>query len=125
MLDPTKFEFQDSRWKDIYLHLKEAGFNVYGPAQYEGECTEPYIVVKNDGGYKHLNYSSMREQYSIHIVVPKKRYSELEPLVMAVKKSMKELYPMIMDYGQMQPSFYDDVLKAHIQAIEYENYKKL
>lgn len=124
-INPELFQYQDSRWKDIYLCLKEHGFDVYSPGQKEGECTEPYVVVKNDGGYKHITYSSLREQYAIYIFVPKMRYSLLEPMVMAVREAMKDLYPMLIDYGQMQPSYYDDQVKAHSQIIEYENYKKL
>ena len=38
---------------------------------------------------------------------------------------MKELYPMIQPYGQQLPSYFDDDVKAHYIAIEYENYKKV
>lgn len=123
-INPENFEYQDSRWKDIYVCLKKHGFDVYSPGQKEGECTKPYIVVKNDGGYNHINVSSFREQYSIIVCVPQKEYSKLEPLVTLVREAMKELYPMIKSYGQLQPSFYDDILKLHQQAIEYECYKK-
>lgn len=124
-IDPQTFEYQDTRWMDIYKCLQRHGFDVYSPAQKEGECTKPYVVVKNDGGYKHLTKSSFRQQYSIIVCVPKKEYSKLDSMVMAVKQSMKDLYPMMRDYGQIQPSAYDDVLKAHQQAIEYECYIKL
>ena len=57
-IDPQTFEYEDTRWMDIYKCLQRHGFDVYSPAQKEGECTKPYVVVKNDGGYKHLNVSS-------------------------------------------------------------------
>lgn len=123
-INPETFDYKESRWMDIYTCLKNHGFDVYSPGQKEGECTEPYVVVKNDGGYNHLNVSSFREQYSVIVCVPKREYSKLEPMVMAVKKAMKDLYPMIRSYGQMMPSFYDDILKLHNQSIEYECYKK-
>lgn len=123
-INPETFNYKESRWMDIYTCLKNHGFDVYSPGQKEGECTEPYIVVKNDGGYNHLIISTFREQYSIIVCVPKKQYSKLEPLVKQVREAMKELYPMLRFYGQIQPSVYDDVLKLHQQSIEYECYKK-
>ena len=124
-IDTDTFQYQQSRWQDIYLCLKNHGVDVYSPGQKEGECTSPYVVVKNDGGYKHLTYSSVKEQYAISVFVPRDQYSKLEVEIMKVKKAMKDLYPMLNDMGEMQPSQYDDTVKGHYQTIEYENYKKL
>ena len=118
---PSEFKYSESRAQDIYKHLKNKGFDVYWPAQKLGECSSKYLVIKNDGSYKHVNYSTDRDMYSIQCYVPKLAYSELEPLVQSVKRAMKELYPMIMPYGSQQPSFYDDAIKAHYIVIEYEN----
>lgn len=127
MINPNEYEFQESRWQDIYIHLKNKGWDVYAPAQKIGECEKPYLVVKNDGGYKHMVYSSLREMYAILVYVPKLQYSQLEVLTIRLRRDMKELEPMILPYdgGQTQPSYYDDAVKAHYQAIEYENYKKM
>lgn len=121
---PKEFKARDSRWQDIYVHLKNEGFEVYAPAQKTGECTSPYLVIKNDGSYNHVNFSTDRDMYAIYCYVPKTRYSELEPLVQSVKEAMKGLYPMIQQYGQQLPSYYDEAVKGHYIAIEYENYKK-
>lgn len=125
MIDTNTFEYLDSRAQDIYKHLENNGFDVYWPGQKVGECTSPYVVVKNDGGYRHVNFSSNRDMYSVQCYVPKLQYSKLEPMIVKVKQVMKELYPMIIDYGQQTPSFYDDTCKAHYVSIEFENYKKL
>ena len=45
-----------SRIQDIYLHLKEQGFEVYFPAQKVGECLSPYVVVKDATTSKYLEY---------------------------------------------------------------------
>ena len=37
MID-SKFEYAESRWQDIYLHLKKVGFDVYSPGIKTGEC---------------------------------------------------------------------------------------
>lgn len=125
-IKPEEFEYQDSRWQDLYTHLKNKGYKVYGPATHQEECKEPYLVVKNDGANKHTRFSSNREQYTIYIMVPRTQYSKLEPLVQSVKKDMKELYPMFLPYDNLSlPSFYDDTIKAHYYTLEYENYKKI
>ena len=54
----ANFEYADSRWQDIYLHLKKSGFDVYSPGVKTGDCTKEYIVVKNDGSSKLPNFRS-------------------------------------------------------------------
>ena len=38
---------EQTRIQDIYMYLKEQGFKVYFPTQKQGECTFPYVVVKD------------------------------------------------------------------------------
>lgn len=124
MID-AEFEYKDSRWQDIFTHLKKAGFDVYSPGMKIGECTSEYLVVKNDGSSKHISFSTDVDLYAVMCYVPKGKYSSLEPLVQRVKNSMKGLEPMIKPYGSQTPSYYDDSYKAHMVSIEYKNYKKL
>lgn len=115
----------ESRWQDIHLHLKKAGFDVYSPGIKAGDCTKAYIVLKNDGSTKHISFSTDVDLYSILCYVPKNKYSELEVMVQEVKRTMKELQPMILPYGSQTPSYYDDSYKAHMISIQYKNYKKI
>ena len=124
MID-AEFEYKDSRWQDIFTHLKKAGFDVYSPGMKIGECTSEYLVVKNDGSSKHISFSTDVDLYAVMCYVPKEKYSSLEPLVQRVKSFMKWLEPMIKPYGSQTPSYYDDSVKAHMISIEYKNYKKL
>lgn len=125
MIDVNTFEYKDSRWQDIFMHLKKAGFDVYSPGTKTGECTSEYLVVKNDGSSRHAVFSTDIDLYAVMCYVPKEKYSTLEPLVQRVKNSMKGLEPMIKPYGSQTPSYYDDSYKAHMISIEYKNYKKL
>lgn len=125
MIDANTFEYKESRWQDIFLHLKNQGFDVFSPGMKTGECTSEYLVVKNDGSSKHTSFSTDVDLYAVMCYVPKTKYSILETLVQRVKSSMKELEPMILPYGSQTPSYYDDSLKAHMVSIEYKNYKKL
>lgn len=124
MID-ANFQFAESRWQDIFLHLKKAGFDVYSPGIKVGECTKEYIVVKNDGSSKLPTVSSDSDMYAVMCYVPKENYSRLEPMVQEVKRAMKGLEPMILPYGSQTPSYYDDSYKAHMISIEYKNYKKI
>ena len=124
MID-ADFQYADSRWQDIFLHLEEVGFEVYSPGVKVGDCTSEYIVVKNDGSSKHTSFSTDVDMYAVMCYVPKDKYSQLEPLVQRVKERMKELEPMIFPYGSQTPSYYDDSFKAHMISIEYKNYKKI
>ena len=124
MID-ADFEYAGSRWQDIFLHLKKAGFEVYSPGQKVGECLTEYVVVKNDGSSKHTSFSTDVDLYSVMCYVPKEKYSELELFVARVKETMKGLKPMILPQGSQTPSYYDDSYKAHMISISYKKYKKL
>lgn len=113
-----------SRWYDVFQCLKGKGFDVYSPGTKVGECTTPYIVVKNDGSSAHSSFSTDVDLLSVMCYVPKQNYSKLEPMLLEVKQAMRTLQPMILPYGQQTPSYYDDSVKAHMVSIEYKNYKK-
>lgn len=125
MISTNTFEYEESRWQDIFMCLKNQGYDVYPPGIKTGECTAEYLVVKNDGSSRHMSFSTDVDLYAIMCYVPKDKYSSLETLVRRVKNSMKELEPMILPYGSQTPSYYDDSFKAHMVSIEYKNYKKL
>lgn len=121
----ANYEYSESRWQDIFKHLKKSGFEVYSPAVKIGDCKSEYIVVKNDGSSQLSSFSTDDDLYSIMCYVPKQAYSKLEPFVQKVKAAMKELEPMIMPYGTQTSSYYDDSYKAHMVSIEYKNHKKM
>lgn len=125
MIKPEEFEAEQSRVQDIYMFLKNKGYDVYFPSQKIGDCTKPYVVVKSNGTSKHLSFSTDIDQYSIMVYVPQKSYSQLEVLVRQIRQDMKELEPMIMYNNSMMASFYDDSIKGHMTSIEFKNYKKL
>lgn len=125
MLDITNFRYKESRWQDIFVLLKNAGFEVYSPGTKVGECSRPYIVIKNDGSSRHNEFSTYVDLYSIMCYVPKLEYSLLEVYVNDVKVVMKSLEPMIKPTGQQTPSYYDDTYKAHMVSLQYKNYKKI
>ncbi len=125
MIDTSEFVYKQSRWQDIFLHLQNKGFEVYSPGIKVGECSSPYVVVKNDGSSRHDSFSTNVDLYALMCYVPKNNYSYLEVYVSQVKSAMKEIEPMIKPTGQQTPSYYDDTYKAHMISIGYKNHKKI
>ena len=114
-----------SRWQDIYKHLKNEGFDVYSPGQHQGECTSPYVVVKDMGTTKFGEFSSTKTLYDIMCYVPRDHFSQLEPFVYALETSMIKMRPMICPAYYKTPSFYDDTVKGHMISVQYINYRKI
>lgn len=114
-----------SRWKDIYAHLKKAGFEVYSPGQHRGECVSRYVVVKDAGAAQFGGFSSTQAKYDILCYVPGQHFSQLEPFVQEVEAAMRGLYPMIRSAHFRTPSFYDDTVKGHMISTQYINYQKI
>lgn len=114
-----------STWQRIYSHLKNKGFDVYSPGQHQGECTSPYVVLKDAGSSKFDSFSSSKNLYDLMCYVPKEVFSTLEPFVDSVETAMKEMYPEVIPLHFRTPSYLDDSVKAHMISTQYQNNKKL
>lgn len=125
MIDTRVMEYEESRWGDIFKQLERSGFNVYSPGVKVGECVDPYVVVALGSSSVHPSFSTDVDLYYVMCYVPKQEYSKLEPFVSSVMCALSELKPMLMVYGQRQPSFYDDSIKAHMVSVTYKVYKKI
>lgn len=124
MIDPTSFKYDKSRLKDLWKFLHSKGYEVYFPAQHQGDCLTKYIVIKYDGVVSSLNVSSRADLYSILCYVPFNQYSTIEEFVQDVKASMKELEPLFLVHNDQQlPAYFDDANKGHYVEIDYKNYK--
>ena len=114
-----------SQWQNIYRCLKSSGIDVYSPGQHQGECTSPYVVVKDAGLNPLSNFSSTQALYDIMCYVPQDKFSTLEPYVEQVKQVMKKLYPAIIPVNFQTSSYLDDIVKGHMISIQYRNNRKL
>lgn len=114
----------DTRWEDIFEKLQEHGIDVYSPGRKTGECTSPYVVVKDAGRVDSTEVSSSQDLYDLMCYVPKDNYSTLEPFVDRVETVMDELFPMLRPMHFRTASFYDDSVKAHMISTQYVNWKK-
>lgn len=110
---------------DIYKHLSNNGIEVYSPAQKKGECTSPYVVLKDAGTIKIAGLSSTQTIYDVMCYVPKDRFTLLEKYIHQVKQIMSKLQPMIMPLFIETASFYDDSVEAHMISVQYRNNRKI
>lgn len=115
---------EKSRWSDIFLHLKDKGFDVYSPGSKEGECKSPYVVVKHAGKSKNPTVSSSMMLYDILVYLPKNKYSQLETFVGKVEDAMDGLWPMIRPVHYQTTPYYDEEIKAWMVSIQYQNIRK-
>lgn len=110
-------------WQIIFDTLQQNGINVYPPAIKDGECKEPYVVLKQAGGNRIYGYSSKRDFYNILLYVPRNSYSILSDFEADVKAILDAppLFPMIMPTGEKDNDYFDDNLNAHLRILEYYN----
>lgn len=113
----------ETRLKDMYDCLKKAGFSVYFPTQKTGECSSPYVVIRDAGTVQYQDFSTVFTTYELLCYVPKNQYSQLEVFSRQVKRAMKSLWPMIVPTRYQTPPFFDDTVNAHMTAIQYRNAK--
>lgn len=112
-------------WKRLYKALKQAGVDVYAPQAHQGECLEPYTVIKHAGSDSLGEFTSTRHLWDILVYIPFNAYSTLEDYVNNVKKIMSnELYPMFRSTGYISTPFYDDTVKGYMVSMQYVSYTK-
>lgn len=119
------YQYQETRFMDLYKYLNDNGIEVYSPGQKTGECEKPYVVVKDAGTTRYNNYSSTQTLYDIMCYVPKDHFTYLEIYVKKVKDLMNDLRPVFMPIYSETESFYDDSVKAHMISIQYRNMRKI
>lgn len=115
---------QDSRWSDIYFHLKNSGYDVYPPGIKQGECKTPYIVVKGAGVSKAPGISSNVALFDLLVYVPKNSYSAIETFIRGLEEVMDGMFPMIRPSHYQTTPYYDDAVKAWMVSVQYKNYQK-
>lgn len=116
---------EKTRYMDIYKHLNDSGIPVYTPGQKQGECTEPYVVVKDAGTNQYNNLSSTQTLYDVMCYVPKDHFTDLEWFVAKVKALMDELRPMIMPIYSETASYFDESVNGHMISVQYRNMRKV
>ena len=122
----ANYEITDQRYKDILISLSNAGFDVYTPGTYKGECKKPYIVVLNAGTDEIYGISSTQTIYEILLYVPVNNRTYLDEFADNVKNAMRrDLWPMILPVNSELADYVDDEKKAHMRVLQYKNYRQI
>lgn len=106
-------------WKDIFEHLTDNGFHTYSIGQYEGECKEPYLVLRSNGVQRQRSIEA--PEYEVLLYYPMDHYSEFEGYIADVKEAMNGLYPGVKLVDDEQPHYPDDDKKAYMTSLIYRN----
>ena len=106
----------------IYKHLKNNGFDVYSIGQHEGICTNPYIVVKENGESEIVGTSLTNDIVELLIYYPVGTYSKLNEYKQSVLYTMKLLKGTRRVIDPM-PTIIDDDKKAYMTSFPYKKIK--
>ena len=106
----------------IYKHLKNNGFDVYSIGQHEGICTNPYIVVKENGESEAIGTSLINDTVELLIYYPVGTYSKLNEYKQSVLYTMKLLKGIRRVIDPM-PTIIDDDKKAYMTSFTYKKIK--
>lgn len=106
----------------IYKHLKNNGFDVYSIGQHEGICTNPYIVVKENGESEIVGTSLTNDIVELLIYYPVGTYSKLNEYKQSVLYTMKLLKGIRRVIDPM-PTIIDDDKKAYMTSFIYKKIK--
>lgn len=106
----------------IYKHLKNNGFDVYSIGQHEGICTNPYIVVKENGESEVIGTSLINDTVELLIYYPVGTYSKLNEYKQSALYTMKLLKGIRRVIDPM-PTIIDDDKKAYMTSFTYKKIK--
>ena len=110
--------------KKIFDCLKEVE-DTFLPGTHEGDCVNPYYVVKMSGSQDQLTVSSERPVYEILCYVPPRQYTYLENMIYNAKQKMKEIYPLVMYAGNETEPFFDENVNGWMVSFQYLGCRKL
>ena len=108
-------------FKEIYLHLKEQGFNVYSIGQHKGKCLEPYLVVSETGDMDITGSGLMHKTVEVLIYYPVGKYSGVSAYIDSVKKAMQGL--KLRRVITSNPTIIDDDKQAYMTFLSYTRIK--
>ena len=118
-------EVETSRPKDIYMFLKDRGFDVYFQGQHKGKCNSNYVVIVTRGEVKIPSFSTTTSTIELLCYTPISITSGLEEFCDLVKEAMKEMYPMIKPLYNDIGDYIDDEIKANMRTLQYSYYRKI
>lgn len=106
----------------IYRHLKDNGFDVYSIGQHKGICTNPYIIIKENGESEIAGTSLTNDIVELLIYYPVGTYSKLNEYKQSILYTMK-LLKGIRRVVEPMPTIIDDDKKAYMTSFTFRKIK--
>ena len=106
----------------IYRHLKDNGFDVYSIGQHKGICTNPYIIIKENGESEIAGTSLTNDIVELLIYYPVGTYSKLNEYKQSILYTMK-LLKGIRRIVEPMPTIIDDDKKAYMTSFTFRKIK--
>lgn len=105
-------------WKKTQEYLeKESGLKVYPPFTKNGQCTEDYLVLKDDSSSSYGNLSTDINYYDI--LCYSKKYTSVLALADRIREIMKRYAPQMHPTGVETGAFFDDDINAFMISMQY------
>ena len=111
-------------FKEIYKHLKLKGFDVYSIGQHEGICSDPYLVIKENGESERAGTNLINYIVEIMVYYPIGSYSNLEGYCNTLKDNMNDI-KKFRRVVNPSPTIIDDDKKAYMTSFYYRKIKQL
>ncbi|MGL4253154.1 MAG: hypothetical protein ACRCR2_03725 [Fusobacteriaceae bacterium] len=103
--------------------LTDKGFDVYPLGKHSGNCTKPFVVIKEYLPAKTTNKSLVRQTFDIFPFCPLARYSQVMTYItnlQAVLGDVKE----IQCISDSSPIMIDNDKQAYTTRISYQNLRR-
>lgn len=109
-------------WQKLFLYLKDLGYKVYSIGQHEGLCTEPYIVLKQNGQYGNDGAITGYGIIDVIAFYPLGSYSKIERFKNKLLEDLKK-FSNIKFTGEITPDIVDDSKKAYTFSTKLQIHK--
>lgn len=92
-------------------------YSTYAIGQHQGQCTNPYLVLKFSEQLTSVNNNSCGWQsFKVLCYCPKNSIAPLDTMINKVKEALEIDFEFT---GNITPDFLDDTVQAYIRSIEF------
>lgn len=109
-------------YKHLSRYLTDNKLKNYSIGQHQGKCTEPFIIISDEGERGITGYSITYREIDLILLYPLGKYSQLEEYIQSVKGIM-DGYKRGKWTREMSDIIIDKEKEAYMVALTYRVYK--
>ena len=110
------------KWKEVYTHVRDGGYDVYPVGGHRGECKSPYVVLRDNGAVLHQSLTG--REFELLLYYPMDRYADFEEYIGGVKRLMNGLFPRLRLADDEQPHYLDEDVRGYMTSLIYRCYQQ-